>query len=59
MKTAQANIAEIKQTMLQIDPTDYVKLEELQTRLEAERARLDDLETQWLTLEETLETDHA
>lgn len=59
MKTAQANIAEIKQTMLQIDPTDYVKLEELQTRLEAERARLDDLETQWLALEETLETDHA
>ena len=41
--------------MGEVDPTDYVALENAQADVDAAKQALDELEAEWLELEETLE----
>ena len=55
METQRGRIAELEEAMGQVDQTDYVALEEAQANVDAAKAQLDELEGEWLELEETLE----
>ena len=45
----------IERAMGEVDPTDYVALENAQADVDAAKKALDELEAEWLELEETLE----
>ncbi|WP_293672926.1 ABC-F family ATP-binding cassette domain-containing protein [uncultured Parolsenella sp.] len=55
METQRGRIAELEEAMGQVDQTDYVALEKAQANVDAAKAQLDELEGEWLELEETLE----
>ena len=55
METQRGRIAELEEVMGQVDQTDYVALEKAQANVDAAKAQLDELEGEWLELEETLE----
>ena len=55
METQRGRIAELEEAMGQVDQTDYVALEKAQANVDAAMAQLDELEGEWLELEETLE----
>ena len=55
METQRGRIAELEEAMEQVDQTDYVALEKAQANVDAAKAQLDELEGEWLELEETLE----
>lgn len=55
METQRGRIAELEEAMGQVDQTDYVALEKVQANVDAAKAQLDELEGEWLELEETLE----
>ena len=55
MDTQRGRIEELERAMGEVDPTDYVALEEAQTKVDDARARLDELEGEWLELSERLE----
>lgn len=54
MDTQRAKIEEHRARMLEVDPTDYVGLEEQQAKINAAQDALDELETEWLELSERL-----
>ncbi len=54
METQRAKIEEHRAQMLEVDPTDYVGLEEQQAKIDAAQDALDELETEWLELSERL-----
>lgn len=55
MNTLQTKIDDAQGRLLEADPTDYVKLGEIQTEIDTLHARLEELETTWLELSEKLE----
>ena len=55
METQRGRIAELEEAMGQVDQTDYVALEKAQANVDTAKAQLDELEGEWLELEETLE----
>ena len=55
METQRGRNAELEEAMGQVDQTDYVALEKAQANVDAAKAQLDELEGEWLELEETLE----
>ena len=54
MDTQRSKIEEHRARMLEVDPTDYVGLEEQQAKINAAQDALDELETEWLELSERL-----
>ena len=54
MDTQSSKIEEHRARMLEVDPTDYVGLEEQQAKINAAQDALDELETEWLELSERL-----
>ena len=54
MDTQRSKIEEHRARMLEVDPTDYVGLEERQAKINAAQDALDELETEWLELSERL-----
>ena len=55
METQRGRIEELERAMGEVDPTDYVALENAQADVDAAKQALDELEAEWLELEETLE----
>ena len=55
METQRGRIEELERAMGEVDPTDYVALENAQADVDAAKQALDELEAEWLVLEETLE----
>ncbi|WP_028264254.1 ABC-F family ATP-binding cassette domain-containing protein [Atopobium fossor] len=55
LATASKKPTQITQLMHTVDPTDFAKLQQLQEELEQAQARVEELEIQWLELEEALE----
>ncbi|MDY2788236.1 MAG: ABC transporter C-terminal domain-containing protein, partial [Atopobium sp.] len=55
LATASEKLSQCAQTMHQVNPTDFSKLQELQQKLEQAQTRVEALEMEWLTLEEALE----
>lgn len=55
METQRTRIVTLEAGMQEIDPTDYLALEEQQECIAKTRAELDELETAWLEASETLE----
>lgn len=55
METQRTRIVTLEAGMQEIDPTDYLALEEQQECIAKTRAELDELETAWLEVSETLE----
>lgn len=55
MSTARKKIDELQASMLEIDPTDFVELGEVQSRIDEVRAQLEEYELEWLEASEKLE----
>ena len=55
METQRGRVEELERAMGEVDPTDYVALENAQADVDAAKQALDELEAEWLELEETLE----
>ena len=55
LATASEKLSQCAQTMHQVNPTDFSKLQELHQKLEQAQTRVEALEMEWLTLEEALE----
>ena len=55
METQRGRIEELELAMTKVDQTDYVALEKAQADVDAAKQALDELEAEWLELEETLE----
>ena len=55
METQRGRIEQLERAMGEVDPTDYVALENAQADVDAAKQALDELEAEWLELEETLE----
>ena len=55
METQRGRIEELERAMGEVDPTDYVALENAQADVDAAKQALDELEVEWLELEEALE----
>ena len=54
METQRGRIAELESAMAGVDPTDYVELEKAQQKVDEAKARLDELESEWLDLADRL-----
>ncbi len=55
VNTQEKRVAKAQQALADADPFDFAKLEELQKNIDAEKARQEKLEDEWLELEEKLE----
>ena len=55
METQRGRVEELERAMGEVDPTDYVALENAQEDVDAAKQALNELEAEWLELEETLE----
>lgn len=55
MSTARKKRAALQSSMLEVDPTDFVKLGEVQTRIDEVQRQLEEYELEWLEASEKLE----
>ncbi len=55
MSTARKKIDELQASMFEVDPTDFVGLGEVQSRIDEVRAQLEEYELEWLEASEKLE----
>ena len=55
METQRGRVSDLEAAMGEVDQTDYVALEAAQASVDEAKAQLEELEGEWLELEETLE----